>query len=131
MVLPVSIAKIQHFFHMTKYFSDTMSLTSVSDLSAHEPFAHLRRDDLRAGGAAAVAGHDGTALDTDGAVFGVDDTLHHGEALVAQLLDRGLDLDAVVVVDLRTEVDIVVHDHDGEVTLGGREAVAAEEGFLA
>lgn len=99
--------------------------------SPQQPLPHLRRDNLRAAGAAAVAGHDGAALHTHHAALAVDDALHDGEALVAQLLHLGGDVDAVVVMDLRLEVDIVVHHHHGEVALGGRHAVRGEELVLA
>ena len=100
-------------------------------MSAAEPLTHFVGDDLGTGGAAAVAGHDGAALDADGAGLVVDDALQHGEALSAEAFDGGLDLYFVVVVDLGSEVDVVVHYHDGEVALGGRETVGGEEGVLA
>ena len=100
-------------------------------LLSGEPLAHLWGDYFGATGAAAVAGHDGAALHADRIGLGVDDALHDGEALVAEFLHLGGDGDAVVVVYLRPEVNIVVHHHDGEVALSGREAVAAEEGVLA
>ncbi len=96
-----------------------------------EPLFHLVGDNLGAGGAAAVAGHDGAALDTDRASLAVHHTLQHGEALGAEALDRGLHLYLVVVMDLRPEVDIVVHHHHGEVALGGRHAMRGEELVLA
>lgn len=100
-------AKIQLLIKLTKSFS------------SRQPLAHLGGYHLGARGAAAVAGHDGAALDTDRIGFGVDDALHDGEALVAEFLHFGGDSDAVVVVYLVTEVNVVVHHHDGEVTLGG------------
>lgn len=96
-----------------------------------EPLFHLVGDDLGAGGAAAVAGHHGAALHTHHPALAVDDALHDGEALVAQLLHLGGDVDAVVVMDLRLEVDVVVHHHHGEVALGRRHAVRGEELVLA
>ena len=96
-----------------------------------EPLADLGGYHLGAAGAAAVASHDGAALDTDRIGLGVDDALHDGEALVAEFLHLGGDSDAVVVVYLHPEVNIVVHHHDGEVALSGREAVAGEESILA
>ena len=85
-----------------------------------KPSFHLVGDDLGAGGAAAVAGHDGAALDTYGAALAVQHALQHGEALGAEALDGGLHLYLVVVMDLRLEVDVVVHHHHSEVALGGR-----------
>ena len=95
-----------------------------------EPLADLGGYHLGAAGAAAVASHDGAALDTDRIGLGVDDALHDGEALVAEFLDLGGDGDAVVVVYLRPEVDVIVHHHDGEVALGGRHPVRGEEGIF-
>lgn len=99
--------------------------------SAGEPLADFGGDDLGGGGAATVAGHDGAAFDAEGVGFGVHYTLEDGDAFVADFLDFRLDVDAVVVVNLGTEVDIIVDDHDGEVALGGREAMRGEEGILA
>lgn len=96
-----------------------------------EPLFHLVGDNLGAGGAAAVAGHDGAALDADRAVFAVHHALQHGEALGAEALDGGLHLYLVMVVYLRLEVDIVVHHHHGKVALGRRHAVRGEELVLA
>ena len=55
-----------------------------------KPSFHLVGDDLGAGGAAAVAGHDGAALDTYGAALAIHHTLQHGEALGAEALNGGL-----------------------------------------
>ena len=85
-----------------------------------KPSFHLVGDDLGAGGAAAVAGHDGAALDTHHTALAVHHALQHRETLGAETLDGGLHLYLVVVMDLRLEVDIIVHHHDGEVALGGR-----------
>lgn len=96
-----------------------------------EPLAYLWGYHLGATGAAAVAGHDGAALNADRIGLGVDDALHDGEALVAELLHLGGDSDAVVVAYLGLEVDVVVHHHHGEVTLGWRDAVGRKESILA
>ena len=100
-------------------------------ISPHQPLPHLRRDNLRTAGASAVAGHDGAALDTDDVGLGIDYSLHHGQALVAQFLNLGLHVDGVVIMDLRLEVDVIVHHHNGEVALGGRQTMAREEGILS
>ena len=100
-------------------------------LSSSEPLADLGGDNLGATGAAAVAGHDGATLDADRIGLGINDTLQDSETLVAEFLHLGGDGDAVVVVYLHPEVNIVVHHHDGEVALSGREAVAREESILA
>ena len=98
--------------------------------SAAQPLPHLIGDNLGAGGAAAVAGHHGAALDADGIGIGVDNTLHDGEALVADFLHFGGHLDTVVVTYLRPEVDLIVHHHDGEVALGWRNTMRGKEGIL-
>lgn len=96
-----------------------------------KPSFHLVGDNLGAGGATAVASHDGAALYTDHAVLTVHHALQHGEALGAEALDGGLHLYLVVVVYLRPEVHVVVHHHHGEVALGRRQAMPREEGILA
>ena len=57
-----------------------------------QPLPHLVGDDLGAGGASAVAGHDGAALDTEGVALSIHHALQHGEALGAETLDGGLHL---------------------------------------
>ena len=94
-------------------------VSHVSSLSA-KPLFHLVGDDLGTIGGATVAGHDGATLDADGAILAVHHTLQHCETLGAETLDGGLHLYLVVVMDLRLEVDVIVHHHDGEVALGGR-----------
>ena len=96
-----------------------------------EPLPHLGGNHFGAGGAAAVAGHDGAALHTDDVSLSIDHSLHHRQAFVAEFLNFGLHMDAVVIMYLCTEVDIVVDYHNGEVALLWRQAAFGEEGLLA